>query len=47
MIEKETEHFDNDELQKNADDGTDDLGLESLDDLDDLEVIEDDAATPL
>ncbi|KAM0520619.1 hypothetical protein ACHAPE_003016 [Trichoderma viride] len=47
LAAKETEHSDDDELQKNADDETDDLGLESLDDLDELEVIEDDAATPL
>ncbi|PNP48441.1 hypothetical protein TGAMA5MH_00479 [Trichoderma gamsii] len=35
------------ECQQKVDDETDDLGLESLDDLDELEVTEDDAATPL
>ncbi|KAL7905885.1 ankyrin repeat-containing domain protein [Trichoderma velutinum] len=43
---KETEDSDNDELQKTGDDETDDLGLGSLDDLDELEVAEDDVASP-
>ncbi|KAL7956585.1 ankyrin repeat-containing domain protein [Trichoderma compactum] len=43
---KEAERSDDDELQKNEDDETDDLGLGSLDDLDELEVAEDDVLTP-
>ncbi|KAL6695385.1 ankyrin repeat-containing domain protein [Trichoderma pleuroticola] len=43
---KETKRSDDGELQKNEDDETDDLGLGSLDDLDELEVAEDDVLTP-
>ncbi|KAK4068204.1 uncharacterized protein Triagg1_7447 [Trichoderma aggressivum f. europaeum] len=39
---KAAELSDDDELQKNEDDETDELGLGSLDDLDELEVAEDD-----
>ncbi|KAK4059089.1 hypothetical protein Trihar35433_11185 [Trichoderma harzianum] len=39
---KDAERSDDGELQKNEDDETDDLGLGSLDDLDELEVAEDD-----
>ncbi|KAL6793196.1 ankyrin repeat-containing domain protein [Trichoderma sp. SZMC 28012] len=43
---KDAERSDDGELQKNEDDETDDLGLGSLDDLDELEVAEDDVLTP-
>ncbi|PNP43234.1 hypothetical protein THARTR1_11132 [Trichoderma harzianum] len=43
---KETKRSDDGDLQKNEDDETDDLGLGSLDDLDELEVAEDDVLTP-
>lgn len=46
MRGKDAERSDDGELQKNEDDETDDLGLGSLDDLDELEVAEDDVLTP-